>query len=118
MKQIRDPGHEQHYQVLMGQSELAARNVPTLLACLSCAYTSRRPRLSFFVAVLGACIGAFLAPGLSANLEQILHWLNGIRWHGLQQIGIIDVAIPPLAAILVGGVGGYFMQAAAQTSDD
>ncbi len=93
---------------------------PSLLVCTSYATHSSNPRLTFFVAASGVCMGVFLSPGLSANLEPIALWALGKpwRWNGPQNVGIIDLTIPPLAALLVGVIGWWVSHIANSSHDD
>ena len=65
-------------------------------------------------------MGVYLSPGLSANVERAGLWAYGVRWQFTRlahDIGIIDFVIPPLTALLVGGVGWYVIQLANSASE-
>lgn len=89
----------------------ALQVVPTVFVCRWNASRSRNPRLSIFVTAMGALIGAYFCPGWAANAANIVVWLGGYRWGGLQPFGIVDMIIPPLAAAVVGGLSELVIRA-------
>lgn len=85
---------------------------PSVLVCYAYATNSRNPRLSCFVTASGVCMGVYLSPGLAENAERLALWVCGVRWRSFAAIDIIDYCVPPIAALLVGGVGWWVIQLA------
>lgn len=84
---------------------------PSVLICTWIAASSSRPLLPYFTGISGTLMGIILSPELRGHAEFWVLPLLGIDAFGSPpDVGAVDFVVPPLMALLLGGIGSYVIR--------